>query len=189
MVLHANYVAAAAETAIGFGEFKIGLIPTAGGTKELYLRALINGPDPAQSARSVFNSVVNANIMRNAFEAKKLGLIPQTAKITMDRDRLIEGARQLALCLISEKPLIPGRAEDQIPVGGQSAYQELIEGTEVADGHNELVRRKLAYVLTGGDLSHPSKVTEQHLLDLELEALMSLSGEASFEYRLQAALK
>jgi len=189
MVLHSNHVCLAAESNIGFSEFKHGLIPTAGGTKEFYLRSLAKNPDAESSlvvVREVFEAIAEAKISRNAFEAKKRGLIPMSAKITIDRDRLIEDARQTALRLISEKPSDNSQNNpgEFVSVLGESAYLELTTGLQGVVGHDALAKRKLAFVLTGGDLKSPSKVSEQHLLDLELEALMSLCSEASFESRL-----
>ena len=203
MVLHANHVSAAIETTIGFDEFTLGLIPLAGGSKELHLRSLERSPDPLAALQSAFKAIVTPLISRNALEAKKYGFLPQTARITMDRDRLIEYARLMALGLISEKSSNDHNHKyvgDSIPVLGESAYLEIerdisgAKGKEQIGKHDAMVMQKVARVLTGGDLKHPTKVSEQHLLNLELEALMSLCGESetikrlnSFEFRLQAA--
>jgi 3-hydroxyacyl-CoA dehydrogenase len=46
------------------------------------------------------------------------------------------------------------------------------------------IGRKLAYVLAGGDVPDGSKVSEQHVLDLEREAFLSLCGEVKTQERI-----
>ena len=70
-----------------------------------------------------------------------------------------------------------------IPVGGDSVRAGLELGVHIAwrgghiSDHDALIGRKMAYVLSGGNLPHPTTVSEQHLLDLEREAFLSLCGE------------
>ena len=54
--------------------------------------------------------------------------------------------------------------------------------------HDQLISRKLGYILCGGDLSQPTQVSEQYLLDLEREAFLSLCGERKTLERIQAIL-
>ncbi|HRX93888.1 MAG TPA: hypothetical protein P5158_07230 [Chitinophagaceae bacterium] len=58
-----------------------------------------------------------------------------------------------------------------------------------ATEHDGLVAKKLAYVMCGGDLSEPTLVSEQYLLDLEREAFLSLCGERKTLERIQSVLK
>jgi 3-hydroxyacyl-CoA dehydrogenase len=58
-----------------------------------------------------------------------------------------------------------------------------------ATDHDALVGKKLAYVMCGGDLSEPTQVSEQYLLDLEREAFLSLCGERKTLERIQSVLK
>jgi len=51
------------------------------------------------------------------------------------------------------------------------------------------IGRKLAWVLCGGDVKSPQKVSEQYLLDLEREAFVSLLGERKTQERIQYMLK
>ncbi len=55
--------------------------------------------------------------------------------------------------------------------------------------HDELIGKKLAKVMSGGDLNHQTFVSEQYLLDLEREAFVSLCGERKTQERIAAMLK
>jgi 3-hydroxyacyl-CoA dehydrogenase len=58
-----------------------------------------------------------------------------------------------------------------------------------ATAHDALVAKKLAYVMCGGDLSEPTLVSEQYILDLERAAFLSLCGEKKSLERIQSILK
>ena len=53
----------------------------------------------------------------------------------------------------------------------------------------DTIGRKLAWILAGGELPHATTVSEQHLLDLEREAFLSLCGETKTQERMQYTLK
>jgi 3-hydroxyacyl-CoA dehydrogenase len=82
-----------------------------------------------------------------------------------------------------------------IKVLGRSALGALYAGIHgmtragYATEHDAKVARKLAYVMCGGDLSEPTRVDEQYLLDLEREAFLSLTGEQKTLERMQSVLK
>jgi len=54
--------------------------------------------------------------------------------------------------------------------------------------HDQLIANKLSYVMNGGDLTQPTLVSEQYLLDLEREAFLSLTGEQKTLQRIQSIL-
>ena len=55
--------------------------------------------------------------------------------------------------------------------------------------HDCTIGRRLARVLTGGDVRSGSTVSETHLLDLEREVFLSLCGERKTLERIQFMLK
>jgi 3-hydroxyacyl-CoA dehydrogenase len=63
----------------------------------------------------------------------------------------------------------------------------MLSGNYISE-HDLKISQKLAYVLCGGDLSAPSLVSEQYLLDLEREAFLSLCGERKTLERIQSIL-
>ena len=55
--------------------------------------------------------------------------------------------------------------------------------------HDQKVARWMAYILAGGRVTPGTLVTEQYLLDLELEAFLSLCGERKTQERIAYTLK
>lgn len=199
ITMHAGHVRAAAESYIGLVEVGVGLIPAGGGTKELLLRHLDLAPkgedvDLFPHVRRAFETIAMAKVSTSALEAKKLGYLRENNRISMNKDRLIEDAKQtvLALARMGHRP--PSLRHD-IPVLGESALAALKLGIHIMkragyiSDYDAHMGAKLAYVVTGGDLSSPTRVTEQYLLDLEREAFLSLVGETKTQERIMHMLQ
>lgn len=197
VALHADRVRAAAETYMGLVEVGVGLIPGGGGVKEMVLRAVedvLPDEDIFQRIRKVSETIAMAKVATSAVEAAETGFLRATDPITMNRDRLIEDAKQTALAMVREgyEPSLP---RTDIPVPGEPALAAIklgihmmVRGNFISeyDGH---VASKLAYVICGGNLSRRTLVSEQYLLDLEREAFVSLCGQPKTQERLQYMLK
>ncbi len=185
VALHARGVQAAAELYIGQVEVGVGVIPAAGGCKELIARL----KDP----RRVFELVGYGKVSGSAEDAKGLGLLDKSAGITMNQDRLIADAKALASSIA--RNYSPGVPRFDIKVAGKAGATMLKlgawmakEGSYISD-YDLLIGNKLAHVLTGGELSGESLVSEQYLLDLEREAFLSLCGHAETQERIAHMLK
>jgi len=197
VALQADKVRAAAETYMGLVEVGVGLIPGGGGVKEMVLRAVedtLPDEDIFQRVRKVSETIAMAKVATSAIEAAELGFLRSTDPITMNRDSLMEDAKQTALAMVREGYETPMPRAD-IPVPGEPALAAIklaihmmVRGGFISeyDGH---VASKLAYVICGGDLSRRTLVSEQYLLDLEREAFVSLCGERKTQERLQYMLK
>jgi len=198
IVLHADRVQAAAESYIGLVEVGVGLIPAGGGTKEMVARAAEQMPpgstDFLPPIQRAFEAVGFAKVSASAPDAQRLGYLRQTDAVTMNRERLIADAKAKALQRVAEgyQPPAPRTA---IPVGGDAVLAPLKLGIHLAwragriSDHDALIGRKLATIMAGGALPHPSTVTEQQLLDLEREAFVSLVAERKTQERIQHTLK
>ncbi len=185
IVLHGDRVQAAAETYIGLVEVGVGLIPAAGGTKEMLLRL---GPEKA------FETIGFAKTATSAADARRLGYLRDVDGWTMNRDRIVFDAKQLALKRVQDGYRPPVRPSE-IPVGGDAVRALLDLGVHLAwragriSDHDAVIGRKLSWILAGGSVPHASKVSEDQLLDLEREAFMSLCGEPKTLERIQYTLK
>jgi 3-hydroxyacyl-CoA dehydrogenase len=198
MALHADRVQAAAETYMGLVEVGVGLIPAGGGTKEMLVRAMqqLPGPqsDPLPFVQKAFETVALAKVSASGPDARRLGYLTDTDNFTMNRERLIADAKAKALERVREGYVKPA-PRLAIPVGGASVAAALKLGVHLAwrsgraSDHDALIGRKLAHIFAGGDLPHATTVTEQHLLDLEREAFLSLLGERKTLERIQHTLK
>jgi 3-hydroxyacyl-CoA dehydrogenase len=185
VVLHGDRIQAAAESYIGLVEVGVGLIPAGGGTKEMLLRL---GPEKA------FETIGFAKVSTSAPDALRLGYLRDVDGTSMNRDRLVFDAKQQALTRAREGYRPPARPL-AVPVGGDDIRATLDLGAHLAwragriSDHDKLIARKLAWILSGGSLPHAGKVSEDHLLDLEREAFLSLCGEQRTLERIQYTLK
>ncbi len=198
IALHGDRVQAAAETYIGLVEVGVGLIPAAGGTKEMLARAVESMPpgttDYLPYVQRAFETVAFARVSSSAEDALRLGYLRSVDAVTMNRERLLADAKARALQRVKEgyQPPPPRTA---IAVGGDAVLAPLKLGIHLAwragriSDHDVLIGRKLATVMAGGALPHPATVTEQELLDLEREAFLSLVAERKTLERIQHTLK
>jgi 3-hydroxyacyl-CoA dehydrogenase len=198
IAMHADRVQAAAETYIGLVEVGVGLIPAGGGTKEMVARAaeqmLPGATDFLPSVQRAFETVAFAKTSASGPDAIRLGYLRPVDAVTMNRDRLISDAKARALERVREGYTPPPR-RTAIAVGGASVAATLKLGVHLAwkagriSDHDKLIGRKLATIMAGGDLPHAALVSEQHLLDLEREAFLSLLAEPKTRERIQYTLK
>lgn len=198
MCLHADAVQAAAESYIGLVEVGVGLIPGGGGTKEMALRAAertIKEDVEMNYLQQLFLNVGTAKVSTSAHEAfDNFILRPGIDAISINPDRRIADAKQKVLLLHNSGYTQPA-PKTQIKVQGRAALGGLIAGIHgmwlgnYITEHDKLIAQKLAWVMCGGDLSQPTYVSEQYLLDLEREAFLSLCGERKTLERLQSILQ
>lgn len=197
VTMHSDAVVASAETYIGLVEVGVGLIPAGGGTKELTLRtsdSFKNGDPMLQSLQDNFLSIAMAKVATSAAEAFDLNLLRKNKdRVVVNAKRVIAEAKQDVLKL-SEEGYTQNAHRNDITVLGRTGLGTLTVGVEsfVAGGyisaHDAKIAKKIAYVMCGGDLSAPTTVNEQYLLDLEREAFLSLCGEKKTLERIQAML-
>jgi 3-hydroxyacyl-CoA dehydrogenase len=198
MSLHSDKACAAAETYTGLVELGIGLIPGGGGTKEFTLRASdeMHRDEPETiTLKNRFLTIATAKVATSAFEAFDLGIYRKGHdEVVINADRRTFEAKKSVIELADSGYVMPVQRKD-IKVLGRSALGALYAGihgmgmANYATAHDMLVAKKLAYVMCGGDLSEPTLVSEQYLLDLEREAFLSLCGERKTLERIQSVMK
>src|ERR1017187_7348682 len=198
MSLHADSVQAAAETYIGLVEVGVGLIPGGGGSKEFALRAsdaFEEGEIELPILKERFLTIGMAKTAISAHEAYDLGILRKGIdRVSINNNRLIADAKERAIELADAgyvKPLprkdikVLGRAGLGMIYAGANT---MLSGNYITE-HDQKISQKLGWVLCGGDLSSPTLVSEQYLLDLEREAFLSLCGEKKTLDRIQYTLK
>jgi 3-hydroxyacyl-CoA dehydrogenase len=198
MSLHSDKVCAAAETYTGLVELGVGLIPGGGGTKEFVLRASdeMHEDEPETiTLKNRFLTIATAKVATSAKEGFDIGVYRKGLdEVVMNQSRRVTEAKKSVIELFDSGYVMPVQRKD-IKVLGQSALGALYAGINgmwragYATDHDVTVAKKLAYVMCGGDLSEPSLVSEQYLLDLEREAFLSLCGEKKTLERIQSVLK
>ncbi|ADX67119.1 3-hydroxyacyl-CoA dehydrogenase/enoyl-CoA hydratase family protein [Weeksella virosa] len=194
--IHADKMVAAAETYIGLVEVGVGLIPGGGGSKEFTRRAMMNllkDDVKVNHLRDYFMNIATAKVATSAYEAKNMGIVRDQDVIVVNTDRQIAEAKKQAILLAEAGYTQPVR--EKIRVLGREAMGMFYVGTDsmvagnFATDHDRLIANKLGYVMTGGNLSESTEVSEQYLLDLEREAFLSLCGERKTLERIQHMLK
>jgi len=194
MTLHADRVVAAAESYIGLVEFGVGVIPGGGGSKEMALRAsdsFAKDDVELNRLRQHFLTVAMAKVSTSAHEAFDLDILkPGKDIVVVNKARQIATAKAVARQMADIGYTKPP-ARNDIKVLGKQALGMFLVGTDSMEAskyiseHDQKIADKLAYVMAGGDLSEPTMVSEQYLLDLEREAFLSLTGERKTLERLQ----
>lgn len=193
--LHADFVQLSAETYMGLVEFGVGVIPGGGGSKEFALRA----SDEYKADQIVQNTMKDrfltigmAKVSTSAVEAFELGYLQKDKyAISMNRSRLIADAKAKAIELADAGYTKPIQRKDIKVLGKQglgivyAGANTMYSGGYISE-HDKKISEKLGWVMCGGDLSSPTEVTEQYLLDLEREAFLSLCGERKTLERIQS---
>ncbi|WP_157208171.1 3-hydroxyacyl-CoA dehydrogenase/enoyl-CoA hydratase family protein [Mariniflexile maritimum] len=196
--MHADMVVAAAETYIGLVEFGVGVIPGGGGSKEMALRAsdtFKKGDVELNTLQEYFLTIGMAKVATSAYEAFDMGVLQKGKDtVVVNKDRQIATAKAHAKLMADAGYTQPVKRTD-VKVLGKQALGMFLVGTDAMEAahyiseHDQKIANKLAYVMAGGDLSEPTLVSEQYLLDLEREAFLSLCTERKTLERIQHMLK
>jgi len=196
--LHADKVVAAAETYMGLVEFGVGVIPGGGGSKEMALRAsdtFRKGDVQLNVLQEYFLTIGMAKVATSAYEAFDLGLLQKGKdSVVVNKDRQIAEAKKHALLMADAGYTQPIKRKDVLVLGKQAlgtfmVATDSMQASRFISEHDQKIANKLAYVMAGGDLSEPTKVSEQYLLDIEREAFLSLCTERKTLERIQHMLK
>lgn len=199
LVMACPNVVAAAETYIGLVEVAVGLIPGAGGimrmTSRVAERAASENPSHVQPfLKAAFETIATAKVSSSAYEGQALGFLPPTTQILMNGDRRLAVAKSTVLHL-ADSGYVPPPELNAIQVLGRSACALLDMGAYVfeqsgyASEHDRYLANRLAYVMTGGDLTAPAFVHENYLLQLERENFIPLLGLPKTQERIAHMLK
>ena len=196
--LHADKIVAAAETYIGLVEFGVGVIPGGGGSKEMAMRAsdsFRKGDVELNVLQEHFLTIGMAKVSTSAYEAYDTNILQKGKDIVVvNKDRQIGVAKAYAKLMAEQGYTQPVKRKD-VKVLGKQALGMFLVGTDSMNAsnfisdHDQKIANKLAYVMAGGDLSEPTLVSEQYLLDLEREAFLSLCTERKTLERIEHMLK
>ncbi len=196
--MHADGVVAAAETYMGLVEVGVGILPAGGGTKEFAVRAsdaFFEGDVQIPTIIERFKTIATAAVATSAHEAFNAGfgyLQHQKDVVVLNKDRNIAEAKKKVLQLADN--YIQKQPRKDVTVLGRTGISALyvaahsLQLGNYASEHDIKIAKKIAWVLCGGDLTGVQKVSEQYLLDVEREAMLSLCGEQKTLERIQYML-
>ncbi|MFY0651559.1 MAG: enoyl-CoA hydratase/isomerase family protein [Cyclobacteriaceae bacterium] len=194
--IHADAIQAQAETYMGLVEVGVGLIPGGGGTKEMTLRAsdsYFPGDPELNKLQENFMTIATAKVSTSAKEAQQIGFVKKSDEFTLNRSRLLADAKLKAIEL-AESGYTQQSQRNDIKVQGKTGlamFEAGVVGMKYGNyisDHDMKIAQKISWVMNGGDLSAPTKVSEQYLLDLEREAFLSLCGEPKTLERIHSIL-
>lgn len=193
VLMHGGRVVAAAELYTGLVELGVGVIPAGGGTKEM-MRRILNPPMRTKNAdalpflQRIFEQIGMAKVATSAEEAREMGILSPCDRVVMNRDLLLAEAKKEVLHMVATGYHPP--APEQMYAAGRDALAALRvgiymmkEGGYITE-YESVIANRLANVMTGGELSSPTWVSEQYILDLEREAFLSLCGEQKTQERM-----
>lgn len=185
LCLHCDRIHAAAETYMGQVEVGVGLLPGGGGNKELLIRCLEGIPegvnvDTLPFVQKAFEAIARGTVATSAHQARELGFLRPADKITINQDLLIHDAKQTVLSMAGDyqppRP-VPIRVAGEYGLAAlKTAVQNLYWGGFISE-HDQKIAGEIAFVITGGNITPNSPVSEQYLLDIEREAFLRLCGE------------
>jgi 3-hydroxyacyl-CoA dehydrogenase len=207
--LHAAARQPHAELYTGLVEVGVGLLPGGGGCKEMLLRAvdsaaasrgkvsgeaLAGSVEMMEAMKKAFEAIATAKVATSAHEARELGFLSDSDRITMNRERVLSDAKARALELVRAgyEPPVP---RTDIPAPGESLLAALKMGVHLMrqgdfiTDYEVKLGGKIAEVLCGGNVTPGTPVSEQYILDLEREGFKSLCGEKKTQERIQFTLK
>jgi len=199
VALGADRIVAAAETYMGLPEVGVGLIPGAGGTKEMLIRCTEHAPrvddvDYFPFVREAWETIGRAKISGSADEAAALKYLRHgESTVVLNTDWVIGKAKATVLRRVTEG-YQPRPQRMNIPAIGESGlaqFKLILHQMRVAgqiSEHDHKIGVKLAYILCGGDLTSLHRVTEQYIMDLEREVFLSLCGEPKTAERIKHTL-
>jgi len=193
ITMHASRVVAAAETYIGLVELGAGVIPAGAGTKEM-LRRIVNpvmrveNAEPLAALQRAFLQMGQAKVATSAEEARGMNILTPADRTVLNRDHLLTEAKKEVSHMIAAgyKPPAP----ELIYAAGRDALAAIRIGAwmfkegQYITQYDHHIAGKLAYVLCGGEITRPQWVSEQYILDLEREAILSLFGEEKTQARM-----
>lgn len=198
ITMHASRVVAAAETYIGLVELGAGVIPAGAGTKE-YMRRIINpamrveNVEPFPFIQKAFLQIGQAKVATSAEEARGMGILNPQDRVVVNRDHLLTEAKREVLHLVASGYRPP--APELIYAAGRDMFGAMKvgawafkEGKYISE-YDAHIATKLARIIAGGDITKPTWVSEQYILDLEREAFLSLCGEEKTQARMWSLLQ
>jgi 3-hydroxyacyl-CoA dehydrogenase len=203
--LHAPALQPHAELYMGLVEVGVGLLPGAGGCKEMLLRAVDSAAsirpggrgesvELMEAMKKIFETIGTAKVATSAHEARGLGFLRDSDSITMNRERVLSDAKARALEMV-RAGYEPPQPRTDIPAPGENILAALKMGVHLMRQGDYITEyevklaTKIAEVLCGGTVTPGTPVSEQYILDLEREGFKSLCGEKKTQERIQYTLK
>jgi 3-hydroxyacyl-CoA dehydrogenase len=195
-IMHSPNPILSAEAYIGLVEIGVGLIPAGGGTKEMAVMVSDTFQKTGEwnkPLKKAFETLGMAKVSASGIEGSALYLNGR-AEVVMNDDLLMSSAKTKALWLSQGRYVAKSPRKDII-VSGSDGYSNidlgiyLYEQSKMISAYDALIGRAIARIITGGGVSNVTKVSEEYLLELELDTFIGLLGNEKTVARIEYMLK
>jgi 3-hydroxyacyl-CoA dehydrogenase len=196
--LAADRIVAHAELYMGLVEIGVGLLPAGCGCLNLWknfvtaIPGAVTEVDLSKLFIPTFMTIATAKVSTSAAEAKTNGFLRPSDRIVFNRDFLIGEAKKEVLKMV-DAGYAP-EAKRKIKVAGESApamaNAELFNmvNAKFVSEYDAFLARKIAYVISGGDVRADSEVDEDVILKLERQTFVELLEEEKTLARIEHIL-
>ena len=182
--LAADKIVAHTDLYMGLVEIGAGLLPAGGGCTNLWRKVIESVPKSVKLVDygayfiPTLLTIAQAKVSMSAMEARNNGFLGPKDRIVFNKDSLMGEAKKEVLKMVSDGYVPP--AKTKIPVMGREAQGMIhAEMFNMASGgyvppHMEMISKKIAYVVSGGEAKQGTLVSEDYMLQLEREAFVEL---------------
>lgn len=198
--LGADRIVAHAELYMGLVEIGVGLLPAGGGTMNLWKK--YSNALPAKTHKDMdlsklfvpaFRTIAMAAVSMSAVQAVGNGFLDRTDRIVFNRDNLVGEAKKEVLKMVDDGYMPPFRQPLKVMGdAGQGMVNaeifNMLQG-KFMSGHDAFLARRIAYVMSGGEVKAGSEVDEDTILKLERDAFVDFCREEKTVARIDHMLK
>jgi len=197
--LGADRIVAHSELYMGLVEIGVGLLPAGGGCMNLWKRFFTSVPeavgdmDLAPFFLPVFMNIAMAKVSTSAAEARANGFLGPNDRIVFNRDLLIGEAKKEVLKMVEAGYAPP--VKRPLKVFGESA-QGMVHGElhNMQSGgfvseYDVYLARRIAFVISGGEVRANSLIDEDVILTLERQAFVEFVQQEKTQARIEHMLK
>jgi len=185
--LGADRIVAHAELYMGLVEIGVGLLPAGGGCMNLWKKFVSSVPEAAADIDlaklfiPTFMAIAMAKVSTSAAEARANGFLGPKDRIVFNRDYLIGEAKKEVLKMLDEGYAPP--VKRKLKVFGEAAQGMInaelfnMQSAKFVSEYDVFLAKRIAYVISGGDVRTNSEIDEEVILKLERTAFVDFLKE------------
>lgn len=191
-ILHCDAAVAAHESYIGLVEAGVGIIPGWGGSKEMAQRAS-QAQDHWKDFEKRYKNLAMAEVAKSGYEAIEMGFLRESDTIVMNSKEVLAVALKKAQLLAFSQYHPP--LKQKIKVFGETGIAtvkallvNMRDGNQISE-HDYKIAVNLANTMCGGEIEKDTEVSEDWLLEKELENFTELAMSEKTEARMKHMLE
>jgi len=198
--LVSDRVVAHSELFMGLVEFGVGLLPAGGGCLALWRNFVDSIPEAAAGDVDLtrffipaFMSVAMAKVSMSAAEARANGFLNPVDRIVFNRDYLVGESKKEILRMLDAVYASPDNRKlnvlDEAAKGMAYTQTAYMQRAKYISEYDAFVLKRIAFVMSGGNVRANTHIEEDVILTLEREAFVDLLKEEKTLARIDHMLK